>query len=126
MTMRAHRARLAFGTWRSWGAAMVCIAATSSCAHTIANLGMASPAGVRLDNVEVLEHHPPVVGRSCATAILFVPLGRISVDRALADAVRDHPGAVLVDVRVREKYWTTLLWARGCFVVEGRVVGGAP
>jgi hypothetical protein len=90
----------------------------AGCTHTVASLGVATPAGVTPARFERSGEGRPVEGRSCAIGVLFIPLGSISINAALQDAYAQAGGGVLTDVMVREKQWTTLLVSGGCYIVN--------
>jgi hypothetical protein len=98
---------------------LLCLAA---CSSTIAKLGTVTPQVTPPAGQDLETGGVEVQGRSCATALLFVPLGRASIERALTDALKDYPGHVLARVRIREVWWTGVIVGRLCYVVEGTVL----
>jgi hypothetical protein len=120
-----HEGLIGRGTWTIRTALQVgaglllCLAA---CSSTIARFGTVTPLGTPPAGQEMNAEGVDVQGRSCATALLFVPLGKASIERALTDALKDHPGHVLARVRIREVWWTGVIVGRLCYVVEGTVL----
>jgi hypothetical protein len=65
-----------------------------------------------------------VVGRSCATSLLFlVAWGDEGYAAAVKDALKDDPGAVLYDVRsdIQVESYVIGIYTRVCTSVSGRV-----
>ncbi len=77
----------------------------------------ATPADVKASPTD-----PIVSGESCMTSVLFlVAWGNAGYAAAADKALKDHPDAILYDVRADQRVQSILgLYARSCTIVTGK------
>ncbi len=74
-------------------------------------------------DVKAAAEDPLVTGRACTRTVLFlVAWGDAGYAAATHDALKDHPGAILYDVRsdVKVNSYLVGLYSQSCTLVTGR------
>ena len=102
----------------------------SGCATRLGQFTAASSQNVRnLDYSSDKNSKKKVIGKSCATRVLFFPIGPQDdlIQRAMDSAISNGQAAgldgdLLVNVRMDLKPWTAVIAGQNCVVVEGDLV----
>ena len=96
----------------------------ASCSTVEAHLSLVVPDGVDPTTVDLsrVAEGVSIVGNDVVPLVTLVPLGQLSVEDALRDAIGERTDVVLVDVTVTRHLWWAVLYGESTMELKGVMV----